>query len=89
MFNAIKYTKDLENAGFSRKQAEATLDMLYDFVESNLATKQDVVDLQHAIKTLEQDLRHTIEALEYKMTVKLGAMLVVAVGVIVTLQKLL
>lgn len=78
MFNALKYTKDLESAGFSREQAEATLNMLYGFVENNLATKQDTTDIRHAIETL-----------EYKMTVKLGAMLVVAVGLIVGLQKIL
>lgn len=78
MFNAIKYTKDLESAGFSREQAEATFNMLYGFSENNLATKQDVTELRHAIETL-----------EYKITVKFGAMLSIAVGLIVTLQKVL
>ena len=78
MFNAIKYTKRLEQAGFTRKQAEATLDMIHDFSDTHLATKEDIVRLEHAI-----------EKLEYKMTIKMGSMLVIAVGLIITMQKIL
>ena len=39
MFNAIKYSKELEEAGFSRSQAEATINAFYKFMDNIFATK--------------------------------------------------
>ena len=89
MFNALVHIQEMESAGFSRPQAEATVNMLYRFTDQNLATKQDIANLKQDILDLKLELKHSSEMLEQKMTVKMGAMLVVAVGVLTTLQKIL
>ena len=42
MFNAIKYTQELEKAGFTRKQAEVSANLLIDTMTDSLATKMDL-----------------------------------------------
>lgn len=41
MSNPMKYIKDLEAAGFERKQAEAQVQMVLDAFEGDLVTKSD------------------------------------------------
>ena len=50
MFNALRYSKDLEAAGFSREQAEATIDVFFKFMEHNFATKEDIRQFAVATK---------------------------------------
>ncbi len=47
MFNAIRYTKTLEAAGFSREQAEATIDVFLRFMEHNFSTKEDLQNFRN------------------------------------------
>ncbi len=47
------------------------------------------VDLENKIDKLRIDLENKIERLEYRMTIKLGSLMVIAVGVVATLVKLL
>ena len=70
MFDTLKYSKVLEAAGISRVQAEAHIQIVSEIVEGDLATKQDIKDLQSEI-----------ERLEYRLVIKLSAI----VGTIVTL----
>ena len=42
MFNTLSYTKKLEAAGVSRKQAETHVFMIAEVIEDSLATKQDI-----------------------------------------------
>jgi hypothetical protein len=71
MFNALKYSEELERAGFSRLQAEASVRILIEVMNNNFATKADLKEL------------------EYKLIIKLGTMITLAVGVTATLVKLL
>jgi hypothetical protein len=68
MFNAFKYTKQLEEAGFSREQAEIQLQIITEIVEGNLATKQDLeilgTGLRQDTKTLEVNLGQEMKTLE-------------------------
>lgn len=41
MFNAMKYIRDLEAAGFERNQAEAQVQMVLDAIEGEMVTKND------------------------------------------------
>jgi hypothetical protein len=88
MFNSLKYVKELEAAGTPPPQAEAYVKILSEMMESNLATKEDLskldVKLQHAMELLRKDVRYEIQ----KMTIKLGTIVSVAIGVAVTLSKL-
>lgn len=96
MFNALKYTQELEKAGFSRQQAEASVKVLIEVMDQNFMTKADLKELEFRIDSrfLEVDSKFSkmeskFQELEYKLTVKLGAMLTVAIGATATLVKLL
>lgn len=80
MFNAFKYTKQLEDAGFSREQAEIQLQVIAEIVEDDLATKQD-------LKMVESNLENKIVQSEYRLTIKLGGLLIAVFTAMATLMK--
>ncbi len=84
MFNAFKYTKQLEEAGFTRDQAEIQLQVISEIVEGDLATKQD-------LSTSVERLEHEMQKLEYRLVIKLsgavGAIVTLAIGVTAALTK--
>jgi hypothetical protein len=83
-FDTLRYANTLKKAGFTPEQAEAQAEALSDVLEVNLkelATKGDLIQL-------EQRMRGDLVQLEQRMTIKLGAMLAVAVGAVVALVKL-
>ncbi|NMF98416.1 DUF1640 domain-containing protein [Aromatoleum toluolicum] len=81
-FDTLKYAERLEKAGLTREQAsamaEAQKEVFAEALETQLATKSDV-----------DRLENRIEQLELKLTIKLGAMMVVAVGAVAALVKLI
>lgn len=78
-FDTLKFVHRLRSAGIPEPQAEAITEAFKDASgEAEVATRRDV-----------ERLEAKIDALEYRMTIKLGGMLVVAVGVIAVLVKLL
>jgi repressor of nif and glnA expression len=81
MFNAYKYVKKLEEAGVTREQAETHIQIVSEIMESNLATQQDMAMLR-------QDVKHEITLSEQRMTIRLGTIVSVAIGIAVTLAKL-
>lgn len=74
MFNTLRYTKSLEAVGFPREQAEAQVQIIAEIIEGDVATKQD-------LKNLETRLDSKFDVLEHRMLVKISA----ATGAIVTL----
>jgi hypothetical protein len=92
-FDTLEYAKELEAAGFSEKQAEVQAKALARIVDEKLASKQDISLLQRDIKELEERLKRDIKELEerltYRLTLRMGTMLVAAVGVIAALVKIL
>ncbi len=84
-FDTLKYSKRLKDAGVPDKQAEAEAEALAEVLEVNLkdlATKED-------LKALEDRLGDKITMLEQRMTIKLGTLMVFAVGAVAALVKLL
>jgi len=82
-FDTLKFVKTLEAAGIPPQQAEAISAAVRDSHEmADLATKRDISELR-------QELKADFRELELRMTIKLGSMLVVAVGVIAAVVKLL
>jgi hypothetical protein len=90
MFNALRYKEELEEAGFSRDQAEVSVRVLIDVMNENFATKSDLREidlkldssvqrLEAKIDSVEQRLEakidSSLEKLEYKLTLKLSAIL--------------
>ena len=80
MFNSLKYAKQLEGVGLPREQAEAHVQIMTEIVETSLATKQDLKDLK-------TDLESRMIQLEYRLTIKLGTIVSLAIGIAVTLSK--
>lgn len=75
--DTLAYTKELESAGISREHAEAHAKAARDFIMPELATKADIARLEHLI-----------EAQTAKLTLRMGALLVVAVGALATILRL-
>ena len=77
-FDTHKFIRRLRDSGMPDEQAEALADALRDVQsEAELATKRDI-----------QDLEMRIREVELRLTIKIGGMLVIAVGVLVALLKL-
>ena len=79
VFDTLKSVEELQEAGIPENQAKAQVRVFQRIIESDLATKRDIKDLQ-------QEMRE----LEYRLTIKTGLMLVASTGVILgTTQYLL
>lgn len=80
-FDTLKFARRLKDAGMDPRLAEEQAEAVAEALQINredLATKVDIADLRKEMQLLEQ-----------RLTIKLGAMLVVAVGIVATLVKIL
>lgn len=73
-FNALKYTKKLEGVGIAREQAEAHVQVIAEIVEDDVATKNDLKDLENR--------------LVIKLSAILGGMITLAIAVITALSRI-
>jgi hypothetical protein len=100
VFDTLKLSKRLEDAGFTTAQAQGAAAALADTFAADLATKRDIQDLDlrmdGRLKTLEAELRAEIKAvrtdlrdLEHRMTIRLGGMLAAAIVLVGAMVKLL
>ena len=79
VFDTLKSVEELQEAGILENQAKAQVRVFQRIIESDLATKRDIKDLQ-------QEMRE----MEYRLTIKTGLMVVASTGVILgTTQYLL
>jgi hypothetical protein len=79
LFDTLKLTRALrEKAHFTQEQAEGLTDALSESFEEHVATKQDISHLESKLESLEQ-----------RLTIKMGGMFVLAIGVITGLMKLI
>jgi uncharacterized pyridoxal phosphate-containing UPF0001 family protein len=84
-FDTLKYANTLKRAGVLPEQAEAQALALGNALEVNmkeLATKGDLL-------LLKSDLESKLIQLEQRMTIRLGGMMVIAIGAVATLVKLI
>ena len=84
LFNALECVKHLRDAGFTQEQAEAQareIEKAKNDLESNLATKRDILAVKEDIKNLE-------DRLGFKMVITSGSFAFVILGALVTLVKL-
>ena len=80
-FDTLKFARRLQAAGMEQHLAEEQAEALAEALEANLenlATKADIADLRRDMQLMEQ-----------RLIIKLGSMMVVAVGVVAALVKLL
>lgn len=75
MFNTLKYSRILEAVGVSREQAEAHIQIIAEIVEDDLATKQDLKELEFR--------------LIIKLSAVLGTIVTLAIAVTTALTKAL
>jgi hypothetical protein len=92
VFNAIKYSQELEKAGFSREQAEASVKLLIDIMDQNLATRSDLqnveITLRAEIREVASGLRSDLKDVQYKLIMTLGSLMTALVGVAVAIIKI-
>ena len=93
-FDTHRIVKRLQDVGFDERQAETVTDVFREVRQtdlSQLATKTDVAAMatKRDLADLGREIRHEMQALEQRMTIKLGSLVIVAVGAVATLVKLL
>lgn len=81
-FDTLSYAKDLIAAGMPQQQAEVISLRQRSLIENELANKTD-------IKNTEIELKRDIKVMEFTMTLRLGTIVVIALGAMTTLTKLL
>ena len=81
-FDTHAFVKDLTRAGMPEEQAEVLARSQATLIDEKLATKQD-------LKELGTRLCRDMKELELRLTLRLGSMMVVAIGVVAALVKLL
>ena len=85
-FDTLAYAKKLKQVGFTDEQAEVQSEALAGVLENNMATKLDIANLNRDMVDMKRELEQKIETLGYKLTIHLGSMLVVAVGLLASLE---
>ncbi|MGH8610851.1 MAG: hypothetical protein ACREYF_02090 [Gammaproteobacteria bacterium] len=77
-FDTLKFAKRLKEAGFTEQQAEALASAEAEFIEQNLATKRDILEVKRDIleikrelKEVETGLKRDIKELEVRLEVKI------------------
>ena len=93
MFDTHAFVKELTQAGMPEQQAEVLARSQATLIDEKLATKEDLKNLELAtkrdLKELETRFGHRLKELELRLTLRLGSMMVVAIGVVAALVKLL
>lgn len=88
-FDTYKFVKHLTEKGFTEEQAEALADEQVNLLNSNLATKADIVIVQRDIEALRQETKANMEALKVDLLKWIFGALIAQGGLIVALVKLL
>ena len=90
VFDTLKSVEELQEAGIPENRAKAQVRVFQRIIESDLATKRDIKELEQEMLQLKKELQQEMRELEYRLTIKTGLMLVASTGVILgTTQYLL
>lgn len=79
-FDTLAYSKKLRRVGGPEKQAEVQAEAL--------ATKQDLYELEGHLSKRIDDISNSLEKLSYKLTIRLGGLIVVGVLVLAAIIKI-
>ena len=88
-FDTLKYANRLKAAGAESRIAEAEAEALAEVFELNLNEVATREDLKHMEERLNERLDARLLQLEQRMIIKLGGLMVVAIGAVATLVKIL
>jgi hypothetical protein len=82
-FDTLKFARHLEASGMAAATAAGAAEALADALTgANLATKDDILATKADIAASKMEMMHAMELLRRDLTIKLGGMLVVAVGIL-------
>jgi len=91
-FDSLGFAQELKKVDVPADQAEVFASLIRDHVIGNTVRKEDLANTETRLNDkadrIEERIKSELRQLEQRMTIKLGSMLVVAVGVIVAAQKL-
>ncbi len=79
-FDTLKFVERLEAGGFTSAQAKAAAQAFAEATSQELASKADIAVLRSEMQSLRSEMQSSFQILEQKMTIKLGGLIVVAVG---------
>ena len=84
-FDSLGYAKRLRDGGIPQEQAKTHAEAARDFIMAELVTKADLLATEQKLQT---ELHNSIETLTLRLTVRLGAIVVVGSGALATIMKL-
>ena len=84
-FDTHAFVKELTQAGMPEAQAEVLARSQATLIDEKLATKQDLKELEERLR---RDMKELELRLKHDLTLRLGSMIVVAIGVVAALVKL-
>ncbi len=74
MYNALKYTQQLESAGFTRSQAESMVTLVIETMEQHFATKNDFTEMKGHMtaefKAVRSEMATEFQAVRNEMAVE-------------------
>lgn len=89
-FDTHQFIKELETKGFSTNQAEGINNALKTALTvAEVATNRDIKELELTLKRDIADLDHKMREMELRLTMKIGTLIVAALGFMVALQKII
>ena len=84
-FDTHKAVRRLKDAGVEEHLAEAVVETVGEAISGNLATKDDLRNINADLRVIKADL----EALELRIILKLGSLVILTMGLAVALIKLI
>lgn len=86
VFDTLEYSEKMQAVGFTPEQAKMQAETLKEILDENIATKRDLKEIETALR---RDIKEMELRLKHDLTLRLGGMLVVGIGVVAILVKLL
>ena len=94
-FDTLGYSKRLREAGVANSQAEAHAEAARDFIMAELVTKPDLLEVKSDLLAVKselksdiRDLRANVDKLSLQLTVRLGGIVALGVGILAALQRM-
>jgi hypothetical protein len=84
-FDTHKAVRRLKDAGIEEPLAEAVVETVGEAISGNLATKDDLRNINADLRVIKAEL----EALELRIILKLGSLVILTMGLAVALIKLI
>jgi hypothetical protein len=95
-FDSLSYANRLKAAGMDGGLAEVQASVMTEVIQDHfhtLSTKQELqqvsLDLRKEMQLLRLEVQKDMQLLEQRMVIKLGSLMVLAIGVVATVVKLL